>query len=192
VQRTQLNDQDFLNQITSALRAKPDMVVLSLQAVDGGNLIRQLRELGFKGTIVVGNGMNTPNIYPICQKTCDGILIAQAYSPELQTDANRSFVARFKAQQSGAVPPQLTAQAYAAYQVIAEATERLNKRQPLEAKPLREVRILLNEEILRGTYNTPLGKISFSPEGEVIQESFFVAQVRMNPDGRSGKFTLLP
>jgi branched-chain amino acid transport system substrate-binding protein len=168
------------------------MVVLSLQAVDGGNLIRQLRELGFKGTIVVGNGMNTPNIYPICQKTCDGILIAQAYSPELQTDANRSFVARLKAQQAGAVPPQLTAQAYAAYQVIAEATERLNKRQPLEAKPLREVRILLNEEILRGTYNTPLGKISFSPEGEVIQESFFVAQVRMNPDGRSGKFTLLP
>ena len=101
-------------------------------------------------------------------------------------------MARFKAQQAGAVPPQLTAQAYAAYQVIAEATERLNKRQPLEAKPLREVRILLNEEILRGTYNTPLGKISFSPEGEVIQESFFVAQVRMNPDGRSGKFTLLP
>ena len=192
VQRTQLNYQDFLNQITSALRAKPDMVVLSLQAVDGGNLIRQLRELGFKGTIVVGNGMNTPNIYPICQKTCDGILIAQAYSPELQTDANRSFVARFKAQQAGAVPPQLTAQAYAAYQVIAEATERLNKRQLIEAKPLREVRILLNEEILRGTYNTPLGKISFSTEGEVIQESFFVAQVRMNPDGRSGKFALLP
>ena len=102
---------------------------------------------------------------------------------------NEHIGALFKA---GAVPPQLTAQAYAAYQVIAEATERLNKRQLIKAKPLREVRILLNEEILRGTYNTPLGKISFSTEGEVIQESFFVAQVRMNPDGRSGKFTLLP
>ena len=81
VQRTQLNDQDFLNQITSALRVKPDLVVLSLQAVDGGNLIRQLRELGFKGRIVVGNGMNTPNIYPICQRFCDGILISKSYSP---------------------------------------------------------------------------------------------------------------
>lgn len=191
VQRTQLNDQDFLNQVTAALRAKPDLVVLSLQAVDGGNLIRQLRELGFKGKIVVGNGMNTPNIYPICQRFCDGILIAQAYSPELETKENQAFVARHKAQQAGRVPPQLTAQAYTAYQVIAEAAQRLNKRQPLEGMSLRQARLLLNKEILSGTYNTPLGKISFSQDGEVKQESFYVAQVKMNPDGQTGRFALL-
>jgi branched-chain amino acid transport system substrate-binding protein len=191
VQRTQLNDQDFLNQITAALQLKPDLVVLSLQAVDGGNLIRQLRELGYKGTIVVGNGMNTPNIYPICQRACDGILIAQAYSPELPSAANRSFVASYKAKQGGAIPPQLTAQAYAAYQVIAEAAGRLNQQQPLKGQPLRQVRLLLNKEILSGSYETPLGKISFSPEGEVQQERFFVAQVQMNSDGRSGRFALL-
>lgn len=191
VQRTQLNDQDFLNQVTAALRAKPDLVVLSLQAVDGGNLIRQLRELGFKGKIVVGNGMNTPNIYPICQRFCDGILIAQAYSPELETKENQAFVARHKAQQAGRVPPQLTAQAYTAYQVIAEAAQRLNKRQPLEGMSLRQARLLLNKEILSGTYNTPLGNISFSQDGEVKQESFYVAQVKMNPDGQTGRFALL-
>jgi branched-chain amino acid transport system substrate-binding protein len=191
VQRTQLNDQDFLNQITAALQLKPDLVVLSLQAVDGGNLIRQLRELGYKGTIVVGNGMNTPNIYPICQRACDGILIAQAYSPELPSAANRAFVANYKAKQGGAIPPQLTAQAYAAYQVIAEAAGRLNQQQPLKGQPLRQVRLMLNKEILSGSYETPLGKISFSPEGEVQQDRFFVAQVRMNSDGRSGRFALL-
>ena len=191
VQRTQLNDQDFLNQVTAALRAKPDLVVLSLQAVDGGNLIRQLRELGFKGKIVVGNGMNTPNIYPICQRFCDGILIAQAYSPELETKENQAFVARHKAQQAGRVPPQLTAQAYTAYQVIAEAAQRLNKRQPLEGMSLRQARLLLNKEILSGTYNTPLGNISFSQDGEVKQENFYVAQVKMNPDGQTGRFALL-
>ena len=191
VQRTQLNDQDFLNQITSALRVKPDLVVLSLQAVDGGNLIRQLRELGFKGKIVVGNGMNTPNIYPICQLFCDGILIAQAYSPELETKENQAFVATHKAKQGGRVPAQLTAQAYTAYQVIAEAAQRLNKREPLKGMPLRQARLLLNKEILSGTYNTPLGKISFSRDGEVKQESFYVAEVQMNPDGKTGRFALL-
>jgi hypothetical protein len=60
-------------------------VVISAQAVDGGNLIRQLRELGYRGQIVVGNGLTTPHIYPICQRWCDGVLIAQAYSPELDT-----------------------------------------------------------------------------------------------------------
>nr|WP_286194244.1 ABC transporter substrate-binding protein [Synechococcus sp. CCY 0621] len=191
VQRTQLNDQDFQNQISAALREKPDLIVLSLQAVDGGNLIRQLRELGYRGLIVAGNGMNTPNIYPICQKYCDGLLIAQAYSPELDTPANAAFLKAFKAAKGGAIPPQLTAQAYTALQVIGEALARLDKRQPLTGAPLAATRKQLMQELLAGTYATPLGEIRFTPEGEVIQSQFFVAQVRMDPGGRSGRFALL-
>ena len=193
VQRTQLADSDFQNQITATLRLNPDLVVLSMQAVDGGNLIRQLRELGYRGTIVVGNGMNTPNIYPICQRWCDGILIAQAYSPELDTPANRAFVAAFRKVQGGAaIPPQLTAQAYTALQVVSEALRRVARERPLASLPLVEARKALNTAILSGTYQTPLGEIRFDPDGEVIQKNFFVARVRMDPGGRSGRFELLP
>ncbi|QPN70591.1 ABC transporter substrate-binding protein [Synechococcus sp. CBW1108] len=197
VQRTQLNDQDFQSQITAALNQQPDLVVLSLQAMDGGNLIRQLRELGYRGAIVVGNGMNTPNIYPICQRYCDGILIAQAYSPELATPANQRFTAAFAAAQArnpkvSPIPPQLTAQAYTAMQVIGEALARLDRSKPLKGLKVSQARRALMDEILAGTYQTPLGEIRFTPEGEVIQKNFFVAKVRMNPDGKSGRFTLLP
>ncbi len=199
VQRTQLNDQNFQSQISAALQQKPDLIVLSLQAVDGGNLIRQLRELGYRGAIVVGNGMNTPNIYPICQNYCDGILIAQAYSPELNSPVNRAFVRAFRAAQAtgagqgkaAAIPPQLTAQAYTALQVIGEALRRLDARRPLQGLSLVEARRLLNAEILAGRYDTPLGPIRFTPGGEVVQQDFFVAQVRMDPGGRSGRFALL-
>ena len=196
VQRTNLADSDFQSQISSTLALKPDLIVLSLQGVDGGNLVRQLRELGYKGTIVVGNGMNTPNIYPICQKYCDGLLIAQAYSPELATPANRAFVQAFsKAQAAGGkgplIPPQLTAQAYTALQVVAEALQRLDNRKPLKGLSVAAARTALMDEILGGTYQTPLGEIRFTPEGEVVQKDFFVAQVRMNPGGRSGRFALL-
>ncbi|MFN7228115.1 MAG: ABC transporter substrate-binding protein [Synechococcaceae cyanobacterium] len=197
VQRTQLADNDFQSQISATLALRPDLIVLSLQAVDGGNLVRQLRELGYRGTIVVGNGMNTPNIYPICQKYCDGLLIAQAYSPELDTATNRAFVQAFRVNQarSGrgpAIPPQLTAQAYTALQVIVEALQRLEARAPIAGRPLAEVRRDLMDEILAGTYQTPLGEIRFTPDGEVVQKDFFVAKVSMNPDGRSGRFALLP
>ena len=197
VQRTQLADNDFQNQISATLALKPDLIVLSLQAVDGGNLVRQLRELGYRGTIVVGNGMNTPNIYPICQKYCDGLLIAQAYSPELNTPANRAFVSAFAANQSRSgrgptIPPQLTAQAYTALQVVGEALQRLNAQRPLNTLTVAEARKALMDAILAGTYQTPLGDIRFTPDGEVVQNNFFVAQVRMNPDGRSGRFALLP
>ena len=196
VQRTQLADNDFQNQISATLALKPDLIVLSLQGVDGGNLVRQLRELGYAGPIVVGNGMNTPNISPICQKYCDGLLIAQAYSPELATSANRAFVKAFIANQARSgqgpvIPPQLTAQAYAALQVVGEALQRLDKRTPLKGLSVSAARKALMDEILAGTYQTPLGEIRFTPEGEVIQKDFFVAQVRMNPNGKSGRFMLL-
>jgi branched-chain amino acid transport system substrate-binding protein len=197
VQRTNLADTDFQSQISATLALRPDLIVVSLQGVDGGNLVRQLRELGYKGTIVVGNGMNTPNIYPICQKYCDGILIAQAYSPELNTPVNRAFVKAFTANQARngqgpVIPPQLTAQAYTALQVVGEALQRLERRTPLKGLTLGQARKALMAEILSGTYQTPLGEIGFSPDGEVLQKDFFVAEVRMNPDGRSGRFALLP
>ena len=191
VQRTQLADNDFQTPITSALQLKPQLVVLSVQAVAGGNLIRQLRELGYQGQIVVGNGLNTPNIYPICQRWCDGILIAQAYSPNLNTPINRRFQQLFQQAHGDRPPPQITAQAFTAYQVLFEAIQRLQRRGGLTGVTLGKARANLMTELLSGTYATPLGPIAFSPEGEVLQDRFYVAEVRMDPDGRDGRFALV-
>ena len=191
IQRTQLADNDFQNPITAALQQRPQLVVISAQAVDGGNLIRQLRELGYRGQIVVGNGLNTPNIYPICQRWCDGVLIAQAYSPELNTPINRRFQQLFRQAHGDRPPPQITAQAFAAYQVLFEAIQRLQRQGGLTGVTLGQARANLMAELLSGTYDTPLGPIGFSPEGEVLQDRFYVAEVRMAPDGRDGRFALV-
>ena len=191
VQRTQLADNDFQNPITAALQEQPQLVVISAQAMDGGNLIRQLRELGYRGQIVVGNGLNTPNIYPICQRWCDGVLIAQAYSPELNTPMNRTFRRLFADANNGQIPGQIAAQAWSAYQVLFEAIQRLQARGDFDGVTLGEGRKRLMAELLAGEYDTPLGPIHFRPDGEVIQSRFYVAEVRMDATGRSGRFTLV-
>ncbi|MEB3271603.1 MAG: ABC transporter substrate-binding protein [Synechococcus sp.] len=191
VQRTQLTDNDFQIPITAALQQHPQLVVISVQAVAGGNLIRQLRELGYRGQIVVGNGLNTPNIYPICQRWCDGILIAQAYSPELATPINRAFQRLYQRASPGPPPSQITAQAFSAYQVLFEAVQRLQRRGGLDGLSLGQARAALMAELLSGRYDTPLGPVQFTPEGEVVQGRFYVAQVRMDPGGRSGRFALV-
>jgi branched-chain amino acid transport system substrate-binding protein len=191
VQRTQLADNDFQTPITAALQRKPQLIVISVQAVAGGNLIRQLRELGYRGQIVVGNGLNTPNIYPICQRWCDGILIAQAYSPELNTPINNAFRALYQQANGDAPPPQIAAQAFAAYQVLFEAIQRLQAKGGLSGVTLGQARANLMREMLGGTYETPLGPIGFTPEGEVVQDRFYVAEVRMQPNGRQGRFALV-
>ena len=49
VQKFQTTDTDFQAQIGNALAVQPDLVVISGLAADGGNSIRQLRELGYQG-----------------------------------------------------------------------------------------------------------------------------------------------
>ncbi|GCL44537.1 ABC transporter substrate-binding protein [Microcystis aeruginosa] len=190
VQKFQTTDTDFQNQATAAINIKPDLVVISGLVADGGNLVKQLRQLGYQGLIIGGNGLNTSNIFPVCQAQCDGILIAQAYNPELDLPINRDFVAAYTAENKKA-PPQFTAQAFTGIQVFVEALKRVDDKNKLSTLSLEQIRQQLNQEILAGKYVTVLGDIAFTPEGEIIQDKFSVAQIKMDADGKNGKFTFV-
>ena len=190
VQKFQTTDTDFQNQATAAINIKPDLVVISGLVADGGNLVKQLRQLGYQGLIIGGNGLNTSNIFPVCQAQCDGIIIAQAYNPELDNPINRDFVAAYTAENKKA-PPQFTAQAFTGIQVFVEALKRVDDKNKLRTLSLEQIRQQLNQEILAGKYVTVLGDIAFTPEGEIIQDKFSVAQIKMDADGKNGKFTFV-
>ncbi|MCS6814116.1 MAG: ABC transporter substrate-binding protein, partial [Cyanobacteria bacterium] len=139
-----------------------------------------------------GNGLNTSNIFPVCQQYCNGVLIAQAYNPGHASAINQAFRSAYLAQSKGKEPPQFSAQAFTAVQVVVEALKMLDKQTPIATIPLPQLRTALNTQLLKGRYETPLGTIAFTPEGEVVQTEFYVAQIKMNPDGKSGKFEFLP
>ncbi len=188
VQTFQTTDTDFTSQVTNILGVRPELVIVSGLAADGGNLVRQLRELGYEGTIIGGNGLNTANVFPVCGARCDGILIAQAYSPETENDINAAFRTAYTEAQKKA-PPQFSAQAFTGVQVFVEALAALPAEQ-LDGD-LAALRTALNAQILKGTYETPLGPISFTPEGEVNQERFYVARIEMEADGQTGSFAFV-
>jgi branched-chain amino acid transport system substrate-binding protein len=189
VQTFQTTDTDFTAQVTNTLSAKPDLVIISGLQVDGANLVKQLRELSYKGLIVGGNGLNTTNIIPICKALCDGILVAQAYSPELKSKINDEFKGMYRDRQKKD-PPQFSAQAFTGVQVFVEALAALDKKSPLAKMDLAAVRMELQKQLIAGTYDTPLGEISFkaSPGGEIIQKQSYVAQIKMDQGGTSGKW----
>jgi branched-chain amino acid transport system substrate-binding protein len=188
VQKFQTTDTDFQTQATNAMNLKPDLVIISGLAADGGNLVKQLRELGYKGLIIGGNGLNTSNVFSVCKQQCDGVLIAQAYSPELPGEINKTFRDAYKAQNKKE-PPQFSAQAFTGVQVFVEALKAVDAKTKLDTLSLEQLRSALNQQILAGQYDTPLGAIAFDPEGEVKQTQFYVAQIKMN--GNDGKFEFL-
>lgn len=190
VQKFQTTDTDFTTQVTAALATKPDLVIVSGLAADGGNLVKQLRLAGFKGQIIGGNGLNTANMFPVCQQYCDGLIIAQAYSPTAPGSLNAAFRTVYKNAYKKE-PPQFSAQAFAAVQVVVTALRSLDKQKKISEWELPELRVALMNEILKGKYNTPLGQISFSPDRELIQSTFYVAQIKMDSDGKNGRFEFL-
>ncbi|MES1024707.1 ABC transporter substrate-binding protein [Gloeocapsa sp. BRSZ] len=190
VQKFQTTDTDFQTQATNALNLKPDLVIISGLAADGGNLVRQLRELGYQGTIVGGNGLNTSNVFTVCKEFCDGVLIAQAYSPEHPGEMNAAFRNAYMSQYKKE-PPQFSAQAFTAVQVYVDALRALDSKTDVSTLPLPQLRTELNKQILAGSYETPLGEVSFTPEGEIVQKEFYVAQIKMNNNGNSGQFAFL-
>ena len=190
VQKFQTTDTDFQTQATNAINFKPDLIIISGLASDGGNLIKQLRQLGYKGLIIGGNGLNTSNLFPVCQAQCNDVLIAQAYSPALPSEINKTFRDAYKAQNKKE-PPQFSAQAFTGVQVFVEALKALDSKTKLNTLSLEQLRTQLNQQILAGKYDTPLGDIAFDPEGEIKQGQFYVAQVKMEADGKTGKFSFL-
>ena len=190
VQKFQTTDTDFQAQAGNAINRQPDLIVISGLAADGGNLVRQLRELGYKGLIIGGNGLNTSNIFSVCKALCDGIIIAQAYSPEAPGEINAVFRDAYRSQKKKE-PPQFSAQAFTGVQVFVEALKALEKKTKLSTLSLEQLRTQLNQQILAGKYNTPLGEIAFTPEGEIIQSQFYIAQIKMEVDGNNGRFTFL-
>ncbi|MBW4574720.1 MAG: ABC transporter substrate-binding protein [Aphanothece sp. CMT-3BRIN-NPC111] len=190
VQKFQTTDTDFQSQATNAINLKPDLMIISGLATDGGNLVRQLRELGYKGLIIGGNGFNTSNIFGVCKALCDGVLVAQAYSPEHVGEINKDFRAAY-VNQYKKEPPQFSAQAFAAVQVFVEALKNVDKKTKVSQLPVDKLRTELNKELLAGKYDTPLGEIAFTPVGEVVQKDFYVAQLKVDGNGSNGKFAFL-
>jgi len=191
VQTFQTTDTDFTTQATNLLNAKVDLVVISGLAADSGNLVKQLRDLGYKGLIVGGNGLNTPNLFTVCKAQCDGIFVAQAYSADTDNPVNKAFRDAYMADQKK-TPSQFAGQTFTGVQVIAEALRAVDKKSKLSGMTLEQIRTELNSTLKSGMkFTTPLGVISFDNQGEILQTQFYVAQVKMDADGKAGKFVFL-
>ena len=192
IQKFQTTDTDFTTQVTAVLGANVDLAIVSGLAADGGNLVKQLRQMGFKGVIVGGNGFNTANLFPVCGKDCNDIVVAQAYSPAATNAMNKEFVRLYR-EQNKKDPPQFAAQAFAGVQVFIEALRKVEKAtgKKIIQQDLALVRMELNRAIRTGSYMSPLGEISLDAEGEIHQKTFYVSQIKMDAAGKSGQFVNL-
>jgi len=113
-------DADFKAQLTKIMEKKPDLLVIGALVEEGVKIATQAKQLGFKGHLTGGNGLNSPKFIELAGPAGDGVIVGAAYYLHDSRGGNPAFVERYK-KKFGKEPDQFAAQAYAAAQVVAAA-----------------------------------------------------------------------
>lgn len=178
VETYSVRDTEFRAQITQVLNLNPDLIIINGLQADGAQVVRQLRAAGYRGRIIGGNGFNTVNISVLAGPAADGLIVATAYSPTATNPGNVEFIDRYRARHN-TLPDQFAAQSYTGLLVAVEALKRAESElgRPIMNLPLAQARAAVRDALLTiRDFETPLGRISIQPNGDVEQASFYAVQ----------------
>jgi branched-chain amino acid transport system substrate-binding protein len=113
-------DADFKAQLTKIMEKKPDLLVIGALVEEGVKIATQAKQLGYKGHLTGGNGLNSPKFIELAGAAGDGVIVGAAYYLGDTRGGNKAFVERYN-KKFGKNPDQFAAQAYAAAQIVAAA-----------------------------------------------------------------------
>ncbi|GAA2862651.1 branched-chain amino acid ABC transporter substrate-binding protein [Streptosporangium fragile] len=113
-------ESDYSPNITNVLAKKPDFVYWTGYFQEGGLIARQLRQAGYKGAIMVGDGSVSPKLIEIAgAEAAEGVYATMTQTPETLEGAAGWIDAYRK--KFGAEPGPYSNQAYDAVRLAAEA-----------------------------------------------------------------------
>ncbi|MEV6984870.1 branched-chain amino acid ABC transporter substrate-binding protein [Sphaerisporangium sp. NPDC051017] len=115
-------ESDYSANIHNILAKKPDFVYWTGYFQEGGLIIRQLRQAGYKGGIMVGDGAVSPKLAEIAGGDAEGVYATMTQTPETLQGAE-GWIAAYK-KKFNADPGPYSNQAYDGVRLAAEAVSK--------------------------------------------------------------------
>ncbi|WP_329424321.1 branched-chain amino acid ABC transporter substrate-binding protein [Streptosporangium sp. NBC_01495] len=113
-------ESDYSANITNVLAKKPDFVYWTGYFQEGGLIVRQLRQAGYKGSIMVGDGSVSPKLVEIAgDEAAEGLYATMTQTPDTLRGAE-GWVEAYR-KKFNAEPGPYSNQAYDAVRLAAEA-----------------------------------------------------------------------
>ena len=122
-QRYSEGDTDFSGQLTQMRGTPADVLFVPGYYTDVGLIARQKKSLGVGGTLLGGDGWDSPRLTEIGGDALDGAYFGNHYSPQDPDPAVQKFVAAYRTR-FGSVPDSVGALAYDAARLVADAIRR--------------------------------------------------------------------
>lgn len=158
-------EQNFSSIVTSIKSKNPDVVYWTAYFADGGLLIKQLRQGGYTGDIVVGDGSNSPQLLEIAGQASEGVYVTTNPLVEYMPVA-KEFIDNYKAAYNQDPGP-YSALAYDGVYLVADALERAGS-----ADPAGLIQALADTPDYQGLS----GVISFKDDNTLVQSNFVILQ----------------
>jgi branched-chain amino acid transport system substrate-binding protein len=112
-------EQDFSSVVTKIKAANPDAVFWTAYYADGGPFIKQLREGGYGGLIIVGDGSTSTELFKLAGDAAEGVLALSSPTPDFLPNA-KAFADTYKAK-FGNAPGPYAALTYDGMKLLASA-----------------------------------------------------------------------
>jgi branched-chain amino acid transport system substrate-binding protein len=123
VQAVNPGESDYSANVTNVLRGRPDFIYWTGYYQEGGLILRQLRQAGYKGKFMVADGSVDTKLVQIAGgKPAEGTYATMTQTPDTIQGAG-NWIAAYK-QKFGAEPGPYSPQAYDAVRVAAEALKK--------------------------------------------------------------------
>ncbi len=161
-------ESDYSANVTSVLSAKPDFVYWTGYYQEGGLIIRQLRQAGYKGNIMVADGSVDQQLIKIAGATqAGGVFATMTQTPDTIPGA-KGWVASYK-KTFNADPGPYSTQAYDAVRVVAKAIT--------DAGSADGPKLITALEAIKGLQLFS-GPLSFTPQHTLSSGGFLILSVQ--------------
>jgi branched-chain amino acid transport system substrate-binding protein len=117
-------DTDFRAQLTNLKKLKPQGMYVPGYYQDVAIIAEQAKELGFKVTMMGGDGWDSEKLFELGGEAVEGSYVSNHYSSDDPTPRVQEFIKKYRAQY-GSVPDSLAALGYDAARVVIDALHRV-------------------------------------------------------------------
>jgi len=161
-------ENDYSANVNAVLKANPDYVYFTGYYQEGGLVTRQLRQAGYKGSIMVADGNVDPKLIQIAgDQNAAGVLATMTQTPDTIKGAG-DWIKRYK-DKFGSAPGPYSTQSYDAVRVAAEAISK--------AGSTKEQDVIKALEGIDG-FKLFSGPLKFTPEHTLSSGGFQILEIK--------------
>jgi branched-chain amino acid transport system substrate-binding protein len=154
-----LQDRQFGALVTNVKSQNPEVIYASGYFYTAGPLVNQLRAAGITATIIGQEGYDSDKFMEIAGPASEGVLVTTSLDRDSANPATKAFLADYKAAYNAGAD-MVAAATYTATQVVIDGLKQTAGKGGAA----------LRDAMAAGTYESPIGKLSFNDLHEVKKD----------------------